>query len=227
MIVCGSCPLQVYTHDAGLSKEVEVGLSFAVSLIGFVVDCLLIDKTGRKVMMKVGLGVSTFLLVALAVVYEFERSHVGSIKVMTLTILNLHGLIYDSFVGGIPWIYNVEIHPTGFKGIASSLASICSFITDWLVCKSLPSEMKNLSSYTLLIYAMLSLIGIFLVKSYLPETLRREAQAIPLRIRRKKSASCMFWLVLIAFSIFDVWRWMIDVLIDSAFQVKMHNILWV
>lgn len=176
-----------------MSKEVEVGFSFAVSLIGFVVDCLLIDKTGRKLMMKVGLGVTTFLLVALAVVYEFERSHVESIKVMTLAVLNLYGLIYDCFVGSIPWVYNTEIHPTGFKGIASSLAAICSYVTDWLVCKSLPNEMKNLSSYTLLVYGVISLIGIFLVKRYLPETLQREAQTIPLRrIRRIKSASCMF-----------------------------------
>ena len=144
-------------------------------------------------MMKVGLGVTTFLLVALAVVYEFERSHVESIKVMTLAILNLNGLIYDCFVGSIPWVYNTEIHPTEFKGIASSLAAICSYVTDWLVCKSLPTEMKNLSTYRLLVYGVISLIGIFLVKSYLPETLQREAQTIPLRrIRRIKSASCMF-----------------------------------
>lgn len=190
--LCGSLSLQIYLQDAGLSNETQVSISFAVSLMGFIMDSMIIDKTGRRKLMKFGLGLTTCLAVLLAFAFGIERSQGETIMVMTLFILHLYSLVYDSFIGGIPWIFNVEIHSLFYMGVGSSLASVFSYATDWVICKTIPLKSKSLSVKILLIYAVVSMIGFVLIHKLLPESLQRQEPLLPKRKRRTKSKSCMF-----------------------------------
>lgn len=188
--VCGSLSLQIYSQDAGLSNEIQVSISFSVSLVGFIIESIIIDKTGRRKILKFGLGFVTCLALLLAFAFGIERSKDGTIMVMTISILNLYSLVYDSFIGGIPWIFNVEIHSPFYVGVGSSVASVFGYATDWAVCKTIPLNSKSLSITVLLVYGLVSMLGFLLIHKLLPESLRRKEALLPQR--RIKSKSCRF-----------------------------------
>lgn len=71
----------------------------------------------------------------------------------------------------MPWIVNSEIYPLRFRGVCGGIAATANWISNLIVAQSFLSLTQAIgTSWTFLIFGVISVVALFFVLIFVPET---------------------------------------------------------
>ena len=136
----------------------------------------LVDRAGRKPLLQLSLLGMTAALIGLAVAFFCDCSLIGIIAIICL-------LAYvGSFaigMGPVPWLIIAEIYPLSVRGRAMSIATFANWFFNFLIAQSFLGLITGLGSEgVFFLFAVLSLVALFFVTQFIPETKGKSLEEI-------------------------------------------------
>ncbi|KAJ0106192.1 hypothetical protein Patl1_19044 [Pistacia atlantica] len=90
---------------------------------------------------------------------------------LALIGLALYIIFFSPGMGTVPWIVNSEIYPLRFRGVCGGIAATANWISNLIVAQSFLSLTQAIgTSWTFLIFGVISVIALIFVLVYVPET---------------------------------------------------------
>lgn len=156
---------------AGLGDPKLVSLPVSlVQLAGTVSACYLVEKMGRRLLLwtnALGMGVS---LIGLGVYFEIYQAH-SEISWLSVLTSVLFSFFFSLAWGPVPWLYTAEVIPLRARGVGTSLATISSWASLFLVTRTyanLESAFGNQGACWF--YAGWCCVAFVVVVLFVPET---------------------------------------------------------
>jgi MFS transporter, SP family, galactose:H+ symporter len=154
-------------HSAMSSILATAGVG-VVNVAMTVVSIRLLDKVGRRPLLLTSLGGMCVSLIALALGFA-----VGGIALKWIGVLSLAVYVASFAIGLGPvfWVLVSEIFPLKIRGQAASVATMANWLSNFVVSLTFLSLFKGLGDvWTFLLYAALSLAGLWFCFRFVPET---------------------------------------------------------
>ena len=151
--------------EGSIIATAGVGL---VNVLVTVISIPLLDRVGRRPLLLASLGGMSLSLAALALGFA-----VGGTALKWIGVLSLAVYIASFAIGLGPvfWLLISEIFPLQIRGQAASVATMANWLSNFLVSLTFLSLLNRLGSVsTFLLYAVLSLAGIWFCFRFVPET---------------------------------------------------------
>lgn len=90
---------------------------------------------------------------------------------LALIGLALYIIFFSPGMGTVPWIVNSEIYPLRFRGACGGIAATANWISNLIVAQSFLSLTQAIgTSWTFLIFGVISVVALFFVLIFVPET---------------------------------------------------------
>lgn len=90
---------------------------------------------------------------------------------LALIGLALYIIFFSPGMGSVPWIINSEIYPLRFRGLCGGIAATANWISNLIVAQSFLSLTEAIgTSWTFLIFGVISVVALLFVIIYVPET---------------------------------------------------------
>lgn len=90
---------------------------------------------------------------------------------LALIGLALYIIFFSPGMGTVPWIVNSEIYPLRFRGVCGGMAATANWISNLIVAQSFLSLTQAIgTSWTFLIFGVISVVALIFVLIYVPET---------------------------------------------------------
>lgn len=90
---------------------------------------------------------------------------------LALIGLALYIIFFSPEMGTVPWIVNSEIYPLRFRGVCGGIAATANWISNLIVAQSFLSLTQAIgTSWTFLIFGVISVVALFFVLIFVPET---------------------------------------------------------
>ncbi|KAK3004691.1 hypothetical protein RJ639_019577 [Escallonia herrerae] len=90
---------------------------------------------------------------------------------LALVGLALYIIFFSPGMGTVPWIVNSEIYPLRYRGVCGGIAATANWISNLIVAQSFLTLTQAIgTAYTFLIFGVISLVALFFVLIYVPET---------------------------------------------------------
>ncbi|KAG8637449.1 hypothetical protein MANES_15G123867v8 [Manihot esculenta] len=85
--------------------------------------------------------------------------------------LALYIIFFSPGMGTVPWIVNSEIYPLRFRGVCGGIAATANWVSNLIVAQSFLSLTQAIgTSWTFLIFGVISVVALLFVLVYVPET---------------------------------------------------------
>lgn len=156
-------------RDAGFTVS---GIMFSLVIIGLTnmiftfVGMAAIDKIGRKPLMMAG---AIGLLIAHSLIGWCYYSGNTGWYVVAFALLAV--AVFAATLGPVAWVLISEIFPNSIRGIAMSIAVLSLWVANFILSFTFPILRDSLGpAGTFWIYAAICLAGIFVIRSFIPET---------------------------------------------------------
>src|SRR6056297_423865 len=168
-------------YDAIL-PALPIGL---VNVLFTIVAIYLVDRWGRKPLLYLGLSGMIIALLALGIGFTFHNALGDALKWISFISMIIYIPFFAISLGPIAWLLISEIYPTKIRGLGMSLATMVNWLANFLIANTFLSlgkvttgEMPNPAGEGTLvnpggaffIYAVIGILGLFFVYSYIPET---------------------------------------------------------
>ena len=179
-------------HD---SKQVVIIIG-AVQFIGTAIACLIIDRSGRRILLMAAGVVMCLCLVILGIYFEIyiptpeKNSNATAmppaallhtsisksvpaekIAWLSITSLVVYSLAFALAWGPIPWLIMSEIFPTRARGLASGITTLSNWLIAFLVTKTFVIMMASITTQgTYWLYGGFTFVSIIFVYFMVPET---------------------------------------------------------
>ena len=156
-----------------------------VNVLFTVMAMFLIDKWGRKPLLYLGLTGMVIALVALGIGFTFHDSIGGALKWISFVSMIIYIPFFAISLGPIAWLLISEVYPTKIRGLGMSIATMVNWLSNFLIAntfltlgRATTGEMPHPADTGTLvnpggaffIYAIIGVLGIIFVYSYIPET---------------------------------------------------------
>jgi sugar porter (SP) family MFS transporter len=156
-----------------------------VNVLFTVVAIYLVDRWGRKPLLYLGLTGMVVALIALGVGFTFHESMGGALKWISFTSMIIYIPFFAISLGPISWLMISEVYPTKIRGLGMSIATMVCWVSNFIIANTFLSlgrfvtgEMQNPAGEGMLvnpggaffIYAVIGILGLIFVYSYIPET---------------------------------------------------------
>ncbi|KAK6917152.1 Major facilitator, sugar transporter-like [Dillenia turbinata] len=90
---------------------------------------------------------------------------------LALIGLALYIIFFSPGMGTVPWIVNSEIYPLRFRGVCGGIAATANWVSNLIVAQSFLSLTEAIgTSWTFLIFGIISVVALFFVLICVPET---------------------------------------------------------
>lgn len=160
---------------AGFDSNISaIYAAMGIGIINFLMTIVAIaftDKLGRKPLLYFGLTGVMLSLVALGCAFQFEAVLGGALKWVAVGSLATYIICFAFSLGPIGWILVSEVFPLRIRGAAMSLCTVANFAFNFLVVFSfLPLIHRIGEANTFWMFAVVSLLCIFFVYFFVPET---------------------------------------------------------
>lgn len=107
--------------------------------------------------------------------------------------LALYIIFFSPGMGTVPWIVNSEIYPLRYRGICGGIAATGNWISNLIVSESFLSLTKAIgTSWTFLVYGVISVLALFFVLICVPETKGLPIEEIE-KMLESRSLHFKFW----------------------------------
>lgn len=165
----------------GLSEQNSMLVSIIRAVLAAVVTVLgmvIIDKVGRRAMLKIGSIIMAVLLAIVAIGFSqatFDAQ--GQINltfgwaVLTIAAANIFFLAYCATWGVAMWVVIGEIFPNNIRALGVALASAANWVGNFLITQTFPMLRGSIGlTWTFVFYAVMALLGYWFIAKKLPET---------------------------------------------------------
>jgi sugar porter (SP) family MFS transporter len=169
---------------ASASLLAAVGLGIAKVLFT-VVELFVVDRWGRKPLLRVGalLMAGTLLLLAISL-WTIDNQSVRGALTLVLLIVFLAG--YELGWGAVVWVMIAEVFPLRVRGIGTGTASVVLWAATFTITFVFPVMNSNLGlPVSAVIFAAVGVILFVLVTRFVPETKGRTLEQIELDLRER------------------------------------------
>ena len=152
-------------------------ISGAISIAACVVALAMIDKVGRKPLLKWGsIGMTVTLAVVAIAFFNAEQSADGKLSLnewgpIALIAANLYVFCFNFSWGPVMWVMLGEMFPNQIRGSGLAVSGLVQWSTNFLITWSFPMLLAGIGlagAYGL--YAFFSLLSIVFVVRYVYET---------------------------------------------------------
>ena len=173
-----------HSAEGAIIATAGVGL---VNVLMTVISIPLLDRVGRRPLLLASLGGMSLSLAALGLGFAVGGAALKWIGVLSLVV---YIASFAIGLGPVFWLLISEIFPLRIRGQAASVATMVNWLSNFLVSLTFLSLLNRLGSVsTFLLYAVLSLAGLWFCFRFVPETkgvplerIERDLRAgIPLR----------------------------------------------
>ncbi|KAG7598720.1 Major facilitator superfamily domain [Arabidopsis suecica] len=107
--------------------------------------------------------------------------------------LGLYIIFFSPGMGTVPWIVNSEIYPLRFRGVCGGIAATANWISNLIVAQSFLSLTEAIgTSWTFLIFGVISVIALLFVVVCVPETKGMPMEEIE-KMLEGRSMEFKFW----------------------------------
>lgn len=157
----------------------------AVNVLFTILAIYLVDKWGRKPLLYLGLIGMIVALVALGFAFTFHGSIGGALKWISFVSMIIYIPFFAISLGPIAWLMISEVYPTKIRGLGMSIATMVNWAANFLIANTFLSlgkvttgmmphpagggELVNPGG-AFFIYAVIGILGLIFVYSYIPET---------------------------------------------------------
>lgn len=112
---------------------------------------------------------------------------------LALIGLALYIIFFSPGMGTVPWIVNSEIYPLRFRGVCGGIAATANWISNLIVAQSFLSLTEAIgTSWTFLIFGVISVIALFFVLICVPETKGLPIEEVE-KMLEHRAARFRFW----------------------------------
>ncbi|XP_058198179.1 probable inositol transporter 2 [Rhododendron vialii] len=112
---------------------------------------------------------------------------------LALIGLALYIIFFSPGMGTVPWIVNSEIYPLRFRGVCGGIAATANWISNLIVAQSFLSLTQAIgTSWTFLIFGVISVVALFFVLIFVPETKGLPIEEIE-KMLEKRVLQLKFW----------------------------------
>lgn len=160
----------------GFAKEYEFGATVVAFFITLIFDTSLIEKTGRKTILRCSLiGIASCLMCLIIAKTYFSESDVS-----VLVFIEVYLVFYSCGLASVPLLINTEVYNDMYLAIGGAAAAITNKVANIMATvyilpvgdesEKKGSEKKELNEKMLAMFTVISIFGIFLVCKFVPET---------------------------------------------------------
>ena len=102
-------------------------------------------------------------------------------------------IFFSPGMGTVPWIVNSEIYPLRFRGVCGGIAATANWISNLIVAQSFLSLTQAIgTSWTFLIFGVISVVALFFVLIFVPETKGLPIEEVE-KMLEKRAFQFKFW----------------------------------
>lgn len=169
--------LQAAGFTPSMAILTGVGLQILSLVMTFVLGRI-VDKTGRRILLKLGAVAMAASMVALGVIFHFNllSGTVGSS--FGVACLAVFKMAFSLSWGPVLWIVLPELLPLKARGPAMGACVFASYVANFVVSSLFPILLASGPSIAFGTFAGFGVLAILLVIFYLPETARRTLEQI-------------------------------------------------
>ncbi|WP_344977112.1 sugar porter family MFS transporter [Compostibacter hankyongensis] len=150
--------------SASLLQTVGIGL---VNVAATVISITLVDRIGRKLLLKTGSGLMGLSLAAMALCFRYHYFQHYVILCAMLVYVGAFGATW----GAVAWVYLSEIFPNRIRGLAMSVATLALWLADFIVTYTFPvMQARAGNALTFSAYAVFCGAALIYVLVKIPET---------------------------------------------------------
>jgi len=147
----------------GLLNAVFVLLVFFFSTF---IAIIIIEKTGRKVLMLVGTGIMAITLFLLALAFNSDAKSGVYILVLVMIYIGTFGCT----LGPVTWVLISEMYPADIRRRAIALTSASLWVATFIVVLVSPYLLEIGPVFNFVIFGILNIVGFVFCLRFLPET---------------------------------------------------------
>ncbi|GAB3802435.1 sugar porter family MFS transporter [Humibacter antri] len=172
-----------FTHPGTSPVQAEIlgviaaGILAVVNVIATYFAFRFIDSVGRR-RLAIGayIGMAVFLLIG-----SYGASFLSGVPQLIVIMVGF-GLFIACFaigIGGTGWLLQGEVFPTAVRGRASGIGAAVDWLANYGLVLAFPIMQVGIGlGWTMILFAVLCVVGIFFVYFFLPETKGRSVEEI-------------------------------------------------
>ncbi|KAM8713620.1 hypothetical protein ACLKA7_013872 [Drosophila subpalustris] len=153
----------------------------AVNFLASLVATMVIDLTGRKILLYISLLIMTLTLIAMSVFFYCKSIDVNTSSYSWLPLLSfvLYALGFSLGLGPIPWLMLGEVLPSRIRGPAASLVVSFSWLCTFIVTKTFQDMIDLMGIHgAFALFCCGCIVGLFFVIFVVPETKNKTLEEI-------------------------------------------------
>ncbi|XP_057314552.1 solute carrier family 2, facilitated glucose transporter member 3-like isoform X2 [Hydractinia symbiolongicarpus] len=140
-----------------------------LSVIMTIIVVFLVEKSGRRILMLIGLGGMTVLFVVITIALKYAATERWA-QVLSIVATLLSVAFFQIGPGPIPWFIVAELFTQSSISAAVSIAGPTNWLGNFVVGLLFPIIKKNIHPYTFLPFIVLLIIFFIFTSFVVPET---------------------------------------------------------
>lgn len=157
-------------HAAQTAILATLGVGIA-NVLFTVISLPLIDRWGRRPLLLLGTSAMMLSLLTLAISFHQGAVNSDSVKWMALGSMLLFIAGFAISLGPIMWLMASELYPLEVRGAGASFTASANWLFNMVVALTFLALIKQLGpSGTFLTYALISVLSLFFIYNFVPET---------------------------------------------------------
>lgn len=157
--------------DSNTSAIYATGIIGVVNFLMTFVAIAYSDKIGRKPLLYLGLSGVLISLIIMSSIFAFQDVLGSSIKILALGSLLFYIVCFAFSLGPIGMTLIAEVFPLQVRGFAMSICIVSNFLFNFAITYTFPILLNKIgASSTFMIFVIISIICLFFVYFFVPET---------------------------------------------------------
>ncbi len=170
-----------FNDTAAILATMGVGVVFVLFTI---LSLAMIDTLGRRALLFWGLSLMAIGLLGLSLSFAFQ-DEVALLQTLSVIIMMVYIIGFSIGLGPVMWLMISEVFPLKFRAVGASVSTCINWACNWIVAISfLPMTVFFGTSTTFFFYFLVTVIGIFFVYRFVPETKGISLETIEKRLYR-------------------------------------------